>query len=177
MDILRDILIPLIKPDPVVQDEPTFQDGKLDILAAIKNAINLGGNTAMLGTVGPKNFGKAGVMAGMKHAGSAASPEAFSRLAGGTRFFRVNRAGTVTPMLDVAAVDNLANAGEAIVRVSPNGEAAVTGGQVTGKAMQDAIAGLRPGKARNVASRGAEDIGSEGVDDAIEFLRSLGVEF
>ena len=177
-DIMK-FLVDLARPEVPDLKSVNQAPGDVGIWDRVLDAINLGGSTAMLGTVGPKNLGKAGVMAGMKHAGSAASPEAFSRLAAGTRFFKVNRAGKVTPMLDVASVDNIGRlpAGEAIVRVSPNGERVVEGGQVAGKAMQDALEGLTPGKARSGLHGPATDIGDEGVEDAMEFLRSLGVDF
>lgn len=158
---VRDVLLPLMSPEPVRQDGNVLQ-----------RAVDLGGKTSMLGTVGPKNIGA------MKHAAGAASPEAFKRLAGGTRFFRVNRAGKATPMLDVSDVDKAAKAvrpGEAIVRVSPNGEQIVEGGSVANRAMQEAIEGLRPGAARNVDS-GVHQLHGEGIEDAIDFLKSLGVE-
>lgn len=187
LDILRDTLagsardvVDFVKPDPVQPPSLGLLVG--DKTEFLKQLLEFGGETAMqVGSVGGKKAagkGAAKVAEGFTHGRGGASIEAMARDAGGTRFFKVDRAGKATPVLSNAedAAMRL-DPTEALVRVTPNGEQIVEGGQVVGKRMSDAIGKLTPGASRDVGEAAVHNIGDETIDSTLDFLSKLGVEF
>lgn len=117
------------------------------------------------------------VVEGFAHDVGGASAEAIARKAGGTRFFRVNPAGRVTPVLTNAEDAALRAGRDVVVRVTPSGEKVVEGGRVVGQRVQDAIQTLKPGKARSFGPTKTVtlDLGKKAADEDA-FLKSLGVQ-
>lgn len=113
----------------------------------------------------------------MAHAASASSPEAISRMRGGTRFYEVSPGGEVRPMIGVEAVDTAPRKGYAKVRVSANGEVVVEEGRLSA-AGQKAVASeaAQARKAPRVADEAGESVYELPSEGDESFLAALGVE-
>lgn len=117
------------------------------------------------------------VREGFQHDVGGLSPESFHRDATGTKFFKIDRAGKATPVIQNAEdagslLINKGVPGHAIVKVGPRGSQ-LEGGALANRAMQTTFDNLKPGKIKDVGETVTHTLKS--ADDDVDFLKKLGV--
>ena len=129
--------------------------------------------------VGAPLEGKSGeALAGFAHDQGGASIEAISRRA---EFWKISRSGKLTPIVQ-GGEDAAMSAGQnAIVRMTPDGNAVIEGGALANKGMIDAFKTIpdfgaqKLQRVREVADATTHFLADDGADVA-DFLKKLGVE-